>query len=228
MCVAGVIIRPAVVFASSPPRRAAGWSVVVSVQPRPWPKPAQVIVAAVRAKYARRQAPLAVQVRDRLGEVFPDAEFESAYAGRGRPGWSPGRLALVSVLQMAEGLTDRQAAEAVRERLSWQYALGLDLDDPGFDHTVLSEFRARVVAHGLEERDRLDACGRRGPGPQPAGVGRGVGARLPGGAGRGRAGVAGWGDRRGRVGPAVRRADRLVAAACLGGQAGGARAGLCP
>jgi len=125
---------------------------VVSVQPRPWPKPAQVIVAAVRAKYARRQAPLAVQVRDRLGEVFPDAEFESAYAGRGRPGWSPGRLALVSVLQMAEGLTDRQAAEAVRERLSWQYALGLDLDDPGFDHTVLSEFRARVVAHGLEER----------------------------------------------------------------------------
>jgi len=125
---------------------------VVSVQPRSWPKPAQVIVAAVRAKYARRQAPLAVQVRDRLGEVFPDAEFESAYAGRGRPGWSPGRLALVSVLQMAEGLTDRQAAEAVRERLSWQYALGLDLDDPGFDHTVLSEFRARVVEHGLEER----------------------------------------------------------------------------
>jgi len=125
---------------------------VVSVQPRPWPKPSDVIVAAVRAKYARRQAPLAVQVRDRLGELFPDAEFESAFGDRGRPGWSPGRLALVTVLQMAEGLTDRQAAEAVRERLSWQYALGLDLDDPGFDHTVLSEFRARVVTHGLEER----------------------------------------------------------------------------
>ena len=125
---------------------------MVSVQPRPWPKPSDVIVAAVRAKYARRQAPLAVQVRDRLGEVFPDAEFESAFAGRGRPGWSPGRLALVSVLQMAEGLTDRQAAEAVRERLSWQYALGLDLDDPGFGHTVLSESRGRVAGHGLEER----------------------------------------------------------------------------
>ncbi len=71
---------------------------------------------------------------------------------------------------MAEGLTDRQAAEAVRERLSWQYALGLDLDDPGFDHTVLSEFRARVVDHGLEERvldlllDRLVEVGLLGPG----------------------------------------------------------------
>src|SRR6266542_402036 len=71
---------------------------------------------------------------------------------------------------MAEGLTDRQAAEAVREKLSWQYALGLDLDDPGFDHTVLSEFRARVVDHGLEERvldlllDRLVEVGLLGPG----------------------------------------------------------------
>jgi len=143
---------------------------VVSVQPRPWPKPAEVIVAAVRAKYAWREAPLAVQVRDRFGELFPDVEFESAFAGRGRPGWSPGRLALVTVLQMAEGLTDRQAAEGVREKLSWQYALGLDLDDPGFDHTVLSEFRARVVDHGLEERvldlllDRLVEVGLLGPG----------------------------------------------------------------
>jgi transposase len=124
----------------------------VSVQPRPWPEPAGEIVSAVRAKYARRRSPLAVQVRDQLGELFPDVEFEQAFGDRGRPGWSPGRLALVTVLQMAEDLTDRQAAEAVRERLSWQYALGLQLDDPGFDHSVLSEFRARVVAHGLEER----------------------------------------------------------------------------
>jgi transposase len=143
---------------------------VVSVQPRPWPKPASVIVAAVRKKYARRKAPLAVQVRDRLGELFPDAEFAAGFGERGRPGWSPGRLALVTVLQMAEDLTDRQAADAVRERLSWQYALGLDLDDPGFDHTVLSEFRSRVVEHGLEEKvldlllARLVAEGLLGPG----------------------------------------------------------------
>jgi transposase len=125
---------------------------VVSVQPRPWPKPSDAIAAAVRKKYARRPAPLAVQVRDRLGEVFPDTEFAEAYDERGRPGWSPGRLSLVSVLQKAENLTDRQAADAVRERIDWMYALGLDLDDPGFDHTVLSEFRARVVEHKAEEK----------------------------------------------------------------------------
>ena len=60
------------------------------------------------------------------------------------------------MLQMAEDLGDRQAAEAVRTRLDWQYALGLGLDDPGFDHSVLSEFRGRVAAHGLEEA-ALDA-----------------------------------------------------------------------
>jgi Transposase domain (DUF772) len=59
---------------------------------------------------------------------------------------------LVTVLQMAEGLTDRGAAARVRFGMDWKYALGMELDDPGFDHTVLSEFRARVVAHGLEER----------------------------------------------------------------------------
>ncbi|MCX4460003.1 transposase [Streptomyces sp. NBC_01340] len=64
---------------------------------------------------------------------------------------SPARLALVSVLQYAENLTDRQAAEAVRCRLDWKYCLGLELDDPGFDFTVLSEFRGRVA-----EGDRAD------------------------------------------------------------------------
>jgi hypothetical protein len=93
-----------------------------------------------------------MRVRDELGEVFADAEFAEAFGVRGRRGWSPGRLALVTVLQMAEGLTDRGAAARVRFGMDWKYALGMELDDPGFDHTVLSEFRARVVAHGLEER----------------------------------------------------------------------------
>ena len=74
-----------------------------------------------------------------------DEEFAAAFGVRGRPGWSPSRLALVTVLQRAEDLTDRQAAEAVRTRIDWQYLLGLRLDDPGFDHTVLAEFRARVA-----------------------------------------------------------------------------------
>src|SRR6266705_1499438 len=124
----------------------------MSMQPQPWPQPAQEIVVAVRAMYARRRAPLAVQVRDQLGELFADAQFAVAFGVRGKPGWSPGRLALVTVLQMAEALSDRQAAEAVGDKLSWKYALGLGLGDPGFDASVLSEFRTRVVAHGLEER----------------------------------------------------------------------------
>ncbi|TDD18441.1 transposase [Nonomuraea diastatica] len=61
-------------------------------------------------------------------------------------------LALVTVLQFAEDLTDRQAADAVRGRIDWKYGLGLALDDPGFDFTVLSKFRAQVAAHGREER----------------------------------------------------------------------------
>jgi transposase len=125
----------------------------VSVQPQPWPEPDPQIAAAIRAMYrGKREAPLAVQVRDRLGELFPDDQFADAFERRGRPGWSPGRLALVTVLQKAANLTDRQAADEARENLAWKYALGLRLDDPGFDRTVLSEFRTRVVEHQLEEK----------------------------------------------------------------------------
>ncbi|ADI13123.1 hypothetical protein SBI_10005 [Streptomyces bingchenggensis BCW-1] len=122
------------------------------MEPRSWPEPAPEVARAVRAKYSGRQVPLPVAVRDRLGELFADAEFAEAFAVTGPRGWSPGRLALVTVLQMAENLTDRQAAEAVRDKLSWSYALGLGLEDPGFDIHVLSQFRTRVAAHGLEEK----------------------------------------------------------------------------
>ena len=99
----------------------------------------------------RRQRPLAVLIRDRLGQWLADEEFAAAFGIRGRPGWSPSRLALVTVLQRAENLTDRLAAEAVRTRIDWKYLLGLAFDDPGFDHTVLPEFRARVAEAGLEQ-----------------------------------------------------------------------------
>jgi len=122
------------------------------VQPVAWPEPDPQIAAAIAAKYpGKRPRPLAVQVRDRLGEWLRDEEFAAAFGIRGRPGWSPSRLALVTILQRAEKLTDRQAAEAVRTRIDWQYLLGLPLDDPGFDHTVLAEFRARVADAGLEQ-----------------------------------------------------------------------------
>lgn len=124
----------------------------MSLQPQPWPEPADEIATAVRAMYAGRRAPLPVVIRDELGEVFADEAFVSAFADRGTPGWSPGRLALVTALQMVENLTDRQAAEAVRDKISWKYALGLGLADTGFDFSVLSEFRTRVADNGLEAR----------------------------------------------------------------------------
>ena len=121
------------------------------VQPAPWPEPDPQIAAAIAAKYpGKRARPLAVQVRDRLGQWLEDEQFAAVFGIRGRPGWSPSRLALVTVLQRVEDLTDRHAAEAVRTRIDWQYLLGLPLDDPGFDHTVLAEFRGRVAGGGLE------------------------------------------------------------------------------
>ncbi|MGH3225086.1 MAG: transposase [Streptosporangiaceae bacterium] len=123
------------------------------MQPVAWPEPDPQVAAAITAMYGARRTgrPLAVLVRDRLGEWLGDEEFAAAFGTRGRPGWSPSRLALVTVLQRAENLTDRPAADAVRTRLDWKYLLGLALGDPGFDHTVLAEFRARVADAGLEQ-----------------------------------------------------------------------------
>jgi len=106
-----------------------------------------------------------LQMRDALGTIFTDTDFAALYPDRGRPVEAPWRLALVTVMQFAEGLSDRQAAEAVRARIDWKYALGLDLTDPGFDFSVLSEFRARLIGgaaeHLLLER-LLSACVERG------------------------------------------------------------------
>ncbi|MFJ2806034.1 transposase [Kitasatospora sp. NPDC087271] len=93
-----------------------------------------------------------MRVRDALGPLFEDEVFRSAFGVRGRPGVSPGQLALVCVLQFAENLTDRQAAHATRARIDWKYLLSVELSDPGFDFTVLTGFRDRILAHGLEEK----------------------------------------------------------------------------
>jgi len=93
------------------------------MQPAPWPEPDPQVAVAIRAIYRRQDLPLAVQIRDMLGEVFPDEGFAAGFGVRGRPGYSPGRLALVSVLQKAESLTDRQAADAAGRDLAWKYAL---------------------------------------------------------------------------------------------------------
>ena len=82
---------------------------VMSMRPVPWPDPDPVVAAAIGAMYGSRKTepPLAVTVQDRLGEWLRDEEFAGAFGVRGRPGWPPSRLALVTVLQRAENLTDR-------------------------------------------------------------------------------------------------------------------------
>ena len=91
---------------------------------------------------------------DRLDGLWADEDFAGWYPRDGRPGISPTRLATVSVLQFLLDLSGRDAAEAVRCRIDFKYALGLELDDPGFHHSVLGDFRDRLL---LEEgrADRL-------------------------------------------------------------------------
>ncbi|MEU1691948.1 IS1182 family transposase [Streptomyces hirsutus] len=115
----------------------------MSMQPK---EPGEIPAETVRvARAAFPKGSLAIRVRDELGPLFTDEQFTDLFPARGRAAWSPGRLALVVLLQFAEGLTDRQAAEAVRARIDWKFALGLELTDPGFDFSVLSEFRDRLV-----------------------------------------------------------------------------------
>jgi len=89
--------------------------------------------------------------------LYQDEDFRDVFPRRGQPAEVPWRLALVTLMQYAEGLTDRQAADAVRTRIDWKYVLSLELTDHGFDFSVLSEFRGRLLAHGAERRlfDRL-------------------------------------------------------------------------
>jgi transposase len=82
-------------------------------------------------------------LRDALGPIFQDEDFAALFPLGGQPGLPPWRLALVTILQFRENLADRQAAEAVRARIDWKYLLGLELTDPGFDFSALSECRDR-------------------------------------------------------------------------------------
>src|SRR5215471_15737836 len=89
-------------------------------------------------------------LRDHLGTILQDEDFAALFPAWGYPGLPPWRLALVTIMQFRENLADRQAAEAVRARIDWKYLLGLDLTDPGFDFSVLCEFRDRLLAGSAE------------------------------------------------------------------------------
>jgi transposase len=135
----------------------------MSLKPDPIQPVPEETARVARAAF-RKGNPL-LKLRDELGAIFADADFADLFPRLGQPGLPPWRLALVTLLQFRENLPDRQAAEAVRARIDWKYLLGLELADPGFDHSVLCEFRARLLAGSAEERllhKLLDACQARG------------------------------------------------------------------
>ena len=91
-------------------------------------------------------------VGEQLYAKYRDEDFADLYPAEGQPGLSPVDLAFVTAFQYLEDLSDRAAAEAVRLRLDWKYALHLPLEDGGFNFSVLSEYRARLVKHQAEGR----------------------------------------------------------------------------
>lgn len=114
----------------------------------------QYFVPAETAKVANAifsKDNLCIAMADTLHEFFSDRDFDALYPNRGQPAASPFRLALATLLQYLEGLTDRQTADAVRSRIDWKYLLGLELTDIGFHHSVLSEFRTRLVTAQAED-----------------------------------------------------------------------------
>ncbi len=118
------------------------------MQPQPWPEVPEVTARVAKAAFPK--GALAIRIRDELGSWYEDADFAAGYPVRGKPGISPAQLAMVTVLQFIEDLTDRQAADAVRGKIDWKYCLGLELEDEGFEFTALNGFRERLVAGGAE------------------------------------------------------------------------------
>ena len=132
----------------------------MSLKPSPIPVMPEDTARVARAAFPKGTPYLVL--RDQLGVIFTDEDFADLFPQRGQPALAPWRLALVTVMQFRENLSDRQAAEAVRARIDWKYLLGLELSDAGFDFSVLSEFRDRLLTVQAEQRllDKLLECCR--------------------------------------------------------------------
>lgn len=121
----------------------------MSLHPKPVFEVPEETARVARAAFPKGN--IYLRIRDRLGVFFADEQFSVLFSERGQPAFSPWRLALISIVQFAEDLSDRQAAEAVRGRIDLKYLLGLELENSGFDYSILSEFRQRLVAGGMEQ-----------------------------------------------------------------------------
>src|SRR5215211_2553951 len=130
----------------------------MSLRPRSGAPPVPDVTARVaRAAFPRGNPCLLL--RQRLGAVFRDGDFADLYPALGQPAYAPWRLALVTLMQFREGVSDRQAAAAVRGRIDWKYLRCLELPDPGFRYSVLSECRDRLLAGAAAS---WGCCGRAG------------------------------------------------------------------
>jgi len=122
----------------------------MSLASQPIPPGPEETARVARAAFPKGNVYLTM--REELGTIYTHETFADLYPKVGQPAVAPWQLALVTVFQFLEGLSDRQATGAVRSRIDWKYALGLSLEDAGFDASVLCEFRARLVAHEAGER----------------------------------------------------------------------------
>lgn len=122
----------------------------MSLKAQPIPAIPEETVRIARAAFPKGNTWLSL--RDKLGSIYQDEDFASLFPTRGQPAVAPWQLALVTLMQFAEGLSDTQATAAVRARIDWKYALSLSLDDSGFDASVLCEWRARLVGGQAEHR----------------------------------------------------------------------------
>jgi transposase len=115
----------------------------MSLRPQPIASVPEDTTRVARAAFPHGNPSLTF--RDALGTIFQDTALAALFPLEGQPGLPPWRLALVTILQCRDSLADRQAAEAGRARIDWQYWLGLELTAPGFDCSVFSECRDRLL-----------------------------------------------------------------------------------
>ncbi len=122
----------------------------MSLQPQAVPPIPAETARVARAAFSKGNRYL--RLRDELGVLFSDQDFAQLYPHCGHAAAAPWRLAMITIMQFAENLSDRQAADAVRARIDWKYALSLELTDIGFDFSVLSEFRDRLRTRGADQQ----------------------------------------------------------------------------
>lgn len=120
----------------------------MSLKVNPLPSIPEETVKVAQAAFSKGNRYMLM--RDKLGALFAEADFVELYATRGQPGISAWRLALIQIFAYMEDLSDERAADAVRSRIDWKYALSLELSDNGFDSAVLSDFRSRLIEGGAE------------------------------------------------------------------------------